>query len=99
MSDIHVKHTATLNLRCSWNINMNREVMKDNRVLFCLRILLKIYFYNALHICNCSQYYFPSTLLLQAIHFASQSLRVVSVAYSGPQFVGGELVSIWPSGV
>lgn len=29
MSDIHVKHTATLNLRCSWNMNMNKEVMKD----------------------------------------------------------------------
>lgn len=66
---------------------------------FGLHTLLKIYFYNALHICNCRQYYFPFTLLLQAIHFASQSLRAVSVAYSGPQFVGGELVSIWPSGV
>lgn len=42
---------------------------------------------------------FPSTLLLQAIHLASQSLWAVSVAYSGPRFVGGELVSIWPSGV
>lgn len=100
MPDIHVKPAATLNLRCFWSMNMNKEMMKDNRVgFFCLHTLLKIYFYNALHICNCSQYYFPSTLLLQAIYFASHSLQAVSVAYSGPQFVGGELVSIWPSGV
>lgn len=59
----------------------------------------EIYFYNALHVCNWSQYDFLSTLLLQAIHFASQSLWAVSVAYSGTQFVGGELLSIWPSGV
>lgn len=72
---IYVIHTATLSLRCSSNINMNKEVMRDKRVcFFCSRTLLKIYFYNAFHICNSSQYDFPFALLLQAIHFASQSL-------------------------
>lgn len=99
--DIYVRHTATLNLRCSYNIDMSKEALKDKRCFF---FFVCTHFWKSISTMPCIfvilvRMIFHSTLLLQAVHLASQSLWVVSVAYSGPRLVGGELGSIWPSGV